>query len=67
MDIPVFQETREGERIPLKLAELSQIVDALRGFTNIIRVYSTEKDRNSVMRAAEDTLGKQTLSTKVSY
>ncbi|MFH0848302.1 MAG: HD domain-containing protein [archaeon] len=67
MDIPVFQEARGGEKISVRLTELSQIVEALRVFMNIIRVYSTAKHRENVMKAAEDVLGKQTISTRVSY
>ena len=67
MDIPVFQESKEGERIAVRLTEFSQIVEAMRVFMNIIRVYSPEKHREAIMKAAEDVLGKETISTRVSY
>ncbi len=67
MDIPVFQESREGKKIPLRLTELSQIVESMSVFMNIIRIYSSQKHREAVMKAAEDVLGKQTISSKVSY
>jgi len=67
MDIPVFQETREGKKVRVSVTELSQIIGVMRVFMNIIRVYTVQKHRDAVMKASEDILGKPSLSSQVSY
>ncbi len=67
MDIPVFQETREGKKVRVSVTELSQIIGVMRVFMNIIRVYTVQKHRDTVMKASEDILGKPSLSSQVSY
>jgi HD superfamily phosphohydrolase len=37
-DIPIFSKTRSGEKIPQNISELSNVVDVLRVFMNIVRV-----------------------------
>ena len=67
MDIPVFQETREGKKVRVSVTELSQVIGVMRVFMNIIRVYTIQKHRDAVMKASEDILGKPSLSSQVSY
>lgn len=67
MDIPLFYKTQEGRKIPRKVTDLSQIIDVLQGFMNIIRVYTKEKHREKVRKSAEEVLGKMPVSTEVSY
>ncbi len=62
MDIPVFSRTPEGNKIPQCLHETSKIIETLKGFMNILRVYTNEKDRRKVRAAAAKMLG-QTSST----
>ena len=67
MDIPVFSKTKSGEKVSQRLTELSKIVDVLKVFMNVIRVYTKESYRNDVMKAAEAVFGKPQLHDQVSY
>jgi HD superfamily phosphohydrolase len=67
MEIPVFYRTQEGEKIPQRLSEISKIFETLKGFINILRVYTTEENREKVSMAATKILGKLPSSAKISY
>lgn len=67
MEIPVFYKTPEGKKIPQRLSEISKIFDTLRGFMNILRVYTTEEEREKVSEAAAKILGRIPSSAKISY
>jgi hypothetical protein len=67
MEIPVFHKTREGEKIPQRLSDISGIFDVLKGFINILRVYADERDREKVHEAATKILGEIPSSAKISY
>lgn len=67
MEIPVFQRTRDGEKVPHRLSDISGIFDVLKGFINIIRVYTEEKHREKVGAAATKLLGGIPSSAKISF
>jgi len=67
MEIPAFYKTREGEKVPQRLSEVSGIIDVLKGFINILRVYTDENNREKVRSAAEKLLGGTPSSAKISY
>jgi len=67
MEIPVFYRSRDGSRIPRRLSEISKIFEVLRGFINILRVYTGEKNREKVSDAASKILGEIPSSAKISY
>ncbi|RLG04904.1 MAG: hypothetical protein DRN65_07555 [Thaumarchaeota archaeon] len=67
MKIPVFYRTKEGTKVPVNLRDASQLIDALRGFMNIIRVYTWEPYREQVAKAAESIIGAPPYSAKISY
>ncbi len=67
MEIPVFYKTREGDKILQRLSEISKIFDVLKGFINIMRVYTDEKNREKVGSAASKILGEIPSSAKISY
>ncbi|MCW3993023.1 MAG: hypothetical protein NWE85_00440, partial [Candidatus Bathyarchaeota archaeon] len=67
MEIPVFYKTREGDRIPRRLSEISKIFDVLKGFINILRIYTQEKNREKVSNAVSRILGEIPSSAKISY
>jgi HD superfamily phosphohydrolase len=67
IDIPIFSRNRSGEKVPEKIAELSKVVDELRLFMNIIRVYTKEEYRERVSEAAIKVLGESPLSNVLSY
>ena len=67
MEIPVFSKTRDGKKVPQRLSDVSKIFDVLRGFINILRVYTVEEHREKVSSAAAKLLGEIPSSAKVSY
>ncbi len=67
MEIPVFRRTKDGGKVPQRLSDLSSIFDVLRGFMNILRVYTDEKNREKVGEAASKLLGGIPSSAKISF
>jgi len=67
MEIPVFTRTRGGEKIPQRLSDISGIFDVLKGFINILRVYTDEEHREKVGAAATKLLGDLPSSAKISF
>jgi len=67
MEIPVFHRTRDGERVPQRLSDISGIFDVLKGFINILRVYTEEKNREKVGATASKLLGGIPSSAKISF
>jgi len=66
MEIPAFRKTRDGRKVPQRLSDVSGIFDALKGFINILRVYTEEENREKVASAAEKILGGIPSSAKIS-
>ncbi|MBS7250456.1 MAG: HD domain-containing protein [Candidatus Freyarchaeota archaeon] len=66
MEIPIFQVTRQGEKVQRNLSEVSNIVEVMKGFLNIIRVYTNREHREAVAKATESVLGPP-YSAKISY
>lgn len=64
MEIPVIDAS--GKDV-LKATKISKIIEVLKGFMNIVRVYTYEADREKVREAAEKILGRLPDSAKVSY
>ncbi len=67
MEIPVFSKTRDGKKEVRRLSEISGIFEVLKGFINILRVYTDEKNRSKVGEAASKVLGEIPSSAKISY
>jgi len=67
MEIPVFTKTRDGVKVPQRLSDISGIFDVLKGFINILRVYTKEEHRERVGEAAEKMLGGIPSSAKISF
>ena len=67
IDIPIFSKTRSGEKVPQKITNLSNVLDDLRVFMNIVRVYTREQYRTQVGDAAAEVLGESPLSNVLSY
>jgi len=66
MEIPVF--TRQaGEKKLQRLSESSRIFETLKGFMNILRVYTSEADRIPVEKATAKILGKIPSVAKISF
>jgi len=67
MEIPVFNKTRDGRKVPQRLSDISGIFDVLKGFINILRVYTKEEYREKVGEAAAKMLGGIPSSAKISF
>lgn len=67
MEIPIFQKTKNGKKFPQRLSEISRIFEALRGFINVVRVYTEEKYRSEVGEAAAKMFGELPYSARISY
>jgi HD superfamily phosphohydrolase len=67
IDIPMFSRTRSGEKVPQKIRKLSKVLDDMRVFMNIVRVYTREEYRGEVSVAATEVLGESPLSNVLSY
>ncbi|MEM0050322.1 MAG: HD domain-containing protein, partial [Candidatus Bathyarchaeia archaeon] len=67
MEIPVFQKTKDGRKIPNKLSRVSGIFELLKGFMNIFRVYTEEEHLKKVQEASEKLFGELPFSMKISY
>jgi len=67
MEIPVFRKTQEGEKTQQRLSEISKIFETLKGFINILRVYTTDENRGKVEKATGKILGRIPSAAKISY
>ncbi|MCS7120089.1 MAG: HD domain-containing protein [Nitrososphaerota archaeon] len=67
MEIPISNTTRDGKKFVCRLSELSGIFDVLKGFMNIIRVYTEKECMEKVQKAAEKLFGSLPFSAKISY
>jgi len=66
MEIPIV-DVEGNVRKLLKATKLSRTIEVLRGFVNIVRVYTDEKNRDKVKEAAEKVLGNLPESARISY
>ncbi len=67
MEIPVFSKTQSGEKTLYRLSEISKIFETLKGFINILRVYTDTENRERVEKATAKVLGKIPTTAKISY
>jgi hypothetical protein len=67
MEIPFFQKTSSGEKILLRLSDVSAVFGVLKGFINILRVYTDERYLKKVSYASQKIIGGTPSSAKISY
>jgi uncharacterized protein len=67
MEIPVFSRSQAGTKTPYRLSDISKIIENLKGFINILRVYTNSADREKVERATAKILGRIPTTAKISY
>jgi len=67
MEIPVFNRSQTGEKTLQRLSEISKIFETLKGFINILRVYTDAENREKVEKATAKILGKIPSAAKISY
>jgi uncharacterized protein len=66
-EIPVFSRSQTGLKIPRRLSEISKIFETLKGFMNILRVYTDQGDREKIEKATDKILGKIPSSAEISF
>jgi len=67
MEIPVFTRSQAGEKTLQRLSDISKIFETLKGFMNILRVYTEAADREKVEKATAKILGKIPSAAKISF
>jgi HD superfamily phosphohydrolase len=67
MEIPVFSRSQAGTKTLYRLSDVSKIIENLKGFINILRVYTNATDREKVERATAKILGRIPTTAKISY
>ncbi|HEX9261081.1 MAG TPA: HD domain-containing protein [Candidatus Bathyarchaeia archaeon] len=67
MEIPVFSRSHASGKRMQRLSEISKIFETLKGFINILRVYTNEADREKVEKATAKILGRIPTTAKISY
>ncbi|MCW4018559.1 MAG: HD domain-containing protein [Candidatus Bathyarchaeota archaeon] len=67
MEIPVFSRTSTGVKTMYRMSDLSKIFETLKGFINILRVYTDVENRASVEKATAKVLGKIPSTAKISF
>ncbi len=66
-ELPVFTRSAAGEKKLQRLSESSKIFETLKGFMNILRVYTDAADRAKVEKATSRVLGKIPSTAKISF
>ncbi len=67
MEIPVFMRNHPAGKRIQRLSEISKIFETLKGFINILRVYTNNENREKVEKATAKILGKIPTTAKISY
>jgi len=67
MEIPVFSRTSSGAKTMYRMSDISKIFETLKGFINILRVYTDAENRERVEKATSKILGKTPPTAKISY
>jgi HD superfamily phosphohydrolase len=67
MEIPVFSRSQAGKKTTYRLSDISKIIENLKGFINILRVYTNAVDREKVEHATAKILGRIPTTAKISY
>jgi uncharacterized protein len=67
MEIPVFTRNQTGDKKLQRLSETSKIIETLKGFMNILRVYTDAANRAEVEKATAKILGKTPTASKISF
>jgi uncharacterized protein len=66
-DVPVFSRSADGSKTMYRVSEISKIFETLKGFINILRVYTDAENREQVEKATVKVLGKIPTTAKISY
>jgi len=66
MEVPVFRVTSRGEKEPVQLSSFSRLIDVLKGYIDIIRVYTLREHREQVERVAKEVFKTLPFAAQIS-
>jgi putative nucleotidyltransferase with HDIG domain len=66
MEVPVFRVASDGGKEPARLSNYSRLINVLKGYVDIIRVYTQPNYRSQVERAAIEVFKTLPLSAQIS-
>jgi hypothetical protein len=66
MEVPVFQVTSEGEKELVPVSQYSQLINVLKGYVDIVRVYTTKEHRAKVEKAAAEVFKTLPFAAQIS-
>jgi HD superfamily phosphohydrolase len=67
MEVPVFRKSQTGRKTSYRLSDVSKIIENLKGFINILRVYTNAAEREKVEWATTKIFGRIPTTAKISY
>ena len=67
MEVPVFRKSQAGKKMSYRLSDISKIIENLKGFINILRVYTNAAEREKVEWATAKIFGRIPTTAKISY
>lgn len=65
-EVPIFDISVDGEKELVPLSERSRLVNVLKGYVDLVRVYTSPEHRKSVGKASEEVFKELPLSARVS-
>ncbi|MFW5913240.1 MAG: HD domain-containing protein [Candidatus Hadarchaeota archaeon] len=65
-EVPLFEKDVDGKKREVSLSRNSRLVNVLRGYVDLIRVYTPQKYRNKVCKVSEEVFKELPLSAQLS-
>ncbi len=66
MEIPMFQVTTDGAKEMVSVSKHSQLINVLKGYVDVVRVYTTKEYRPKVEKAAAEVFKSLPFSAQIS-
>ncbi len=66
MEIPVFHTTASGKRELVPVSQYSRLINVLKGYVDVVRVYTTKEHREKVERAATEVFKSLPFAAQIS-
>lgn len=66
MEIPVFHTTAEGKRELVPVSQYSRLINVLKGYVDVVRVYTAKEYRQKVEQAAADVFKSLPFAAQIS-
>ena len=61
LEIPIYEKNKDGDIIVKRVSDVSSVIAALKGFLNIIRIYTSDENRERVNKAANLVFGEESI------